>query len=149
MRNIDYVKSYNFAKVSASLVKRGHSESSANTAVEHLRAFMTLTAMYPGKNFAAWRLMDDAWHEFIVRTMEYADFCQNAFGHFLHHDADAFGTTEFEGAWSETVKLIRLHFGIELVVDPNAAGNDNSAATCMVQAATCMVAATCMIQRSA
>lgn len=29
--------------------------------------------------------VDKAWHEFILLTKNYADFCQNAFGEFLHH----------------------------------------------------------------
>jgi hypothetical protein len=30
-------------------------------------------------------IADEAWHEFILCTREYADFCQRAFGRFLHH----------------------------------------------------------------
>jgi hypothetical protein len=33
--------------------------------------------------------VDDAWHEFILFTREYARFCQAAFGHFLHHTPTA------------------------------------------------------------
>ena len=29
--------------------------------------------------------VDTAWHEFILLTQHYADFCQQAFGKFLHH----------------------------------------------------------------
>ena len=29
--------------------------------------------------------VDDAWHEFILFTRQYDQFCRNAFGHFLHH----------------------------------------------------------------
>lgn len=31
------------------------------------------------------RLVDDAWHAFIIHTREYADFCKRAFGRILHH----------------------------------------------------------------
>ncbi|MDQ3774495.1 MAG: hypothetical protein M3461_09085 [Pseudomonadota bacterium] len=31
------------------------------------------------------QIVDDAWHEFILCTREYAEFCQRAFGRFLHH----------------------------------------------------------------
>ena len=31
------------------------------------------------------KAVDDAWHEFIVMTREYADFCTKAFGRYLHH----------------------------------------------------------------
>lgn len=31
------------------------------------------------------KVVDDAWHEFILFTLEYKKFCQQAFGRFLHH----------------------------------------------------------------
>ncbi|MDQ3581815.1 MAG: hypothetical protein M3495_09475 [Pseudomonadota bacterium] len=31
------------------------------------------------------QIVDEAWHEFILCTREYAEFCQRAFGRFLHH----------------------------------------------------------------
>ena len=31
------------------------------------------------------KAVDDLWHEFILFTKHYNDFCKQAFGHFLHH----------------------------------------------------------------
>jgi hypothetical protein len=31
------------------------------------------------------RIVDEAWHEFILFTRDYQDFCQKVFGQFLHH----------------------------------------------------------------
>ena len=31
------------------------------------------------------RIADDLWHEFILYTKQYAEFCQQAFGEFFHH----------------------------------------------------------------
>ncbi len=31
------------------------------------------------------QVVDDAWHEFILFTRQYAQFCRSAFGRFLHH----------------------------------------------------------------
>ena len=31
------------------------------------------------------KAVDTLWHEFILCTRDYEDFCQRAFGHFLHH----------------------------------------------------------------
>ncbi len=31
------------------------------------------------------QIVDDAWHEFILFTREYQEFCEKAFGKFLHH----------------------------------------------------------------
>lgn len=39
------------------------------------------------------RVVDDAWHEFILSTRVYGDFCRRAFGYFLHHTpAEAMAT---------------------------------------------------------
>lgn len=31
------------------------------------------------------QVVDDLWHEFILHTRSYEEFCKQAFGHFLHH----------------------------------------------------------------
>ncbi len=31
------------------------------------------------------RSIDNMWHEFILHTQAYMDFCQQYFGHYLHH----------------------------------------------------------------
>jgi len=31
------------------------------------------------------KVVDDAWHEFILHSREYELFCKTTFGHFLHH----------------------------------------------------------------
>ena len=31
------------------------------------------------------RVVDDLWHEFILYTRDYEQFCKRAFGHFMHH----------------------------------------------------------------
>lgn len=46
------------------------------------------------------RAMDNMWHEFILLTREYADFCHKHFGRFLHHEPNmrrqlAYLETEF------------------------------------------------------
>lgn len=42
------------------------------------------------------QVVDDAWHEFILSTRIYGDFCRRAFGCFLHHTpAEAMATPTF------------------------------------------------------
>ena len=54
------------------------------------------------------RVVDEAWHEFITFTRAYDEFCQRAFGRFLHHEpeylmdvseATANQTTVLLGTW--------------------------------------------------
>ena len=35
------------------------------------------------------KIVDVAWHEFILRTREYTNFCERAFGAYLHHTPDS------------------------------------------------------------
>ncbi|MEQ1830704.1 MAG: hypothetical protein ABL921_32435, partial [Pirellula sp.] len=42
------------------------------------------------------RVVDDAWHEFILFTREYHHFCESAFGRFLHHTPHDKGTSKNE-----------------------------------------------------
>lgn len=53
---------------------------------EGLRQFF-LAYLHGGKRYVAMpsRIADDLWHEFILYTRAYDDFCKKAFGGFLHH----------------------------------------------------------------
>lgn len=46
-----------------------------------------LASLLGGKKFVAMpsRIVDDLWHEFILDTREYEQFCAKAFGRFMHH----------------------------------------------------------------
>ena len=51
-----------------------------------LRKFF-LAHLNSGRKFVAMpsQVVDDLWHEFILYTKAYDDFCKHAFGQFLHH----------------------------------------------------------------
>lgn len=51
-----------------------------------LRQFFIVHLMC-GRKFVAMpsQSVDDLWHEFILNTREYAEFCKQAFGRFMHH----------------------------------------------------------------
>jgi len=50
------------------------------------------------------RAVDEAWHEFILDTREYAGFCTAAFGEYLHHTPDEAMSTPMGDALGETVR---------------------------------------------
>jgi len=58
--------------------------------------------------------VDDAWHEFILFTRQYDNFCRHAFGRFLHHTpAEAMTSpTQATGGLKRAWRLACAHEGI-------------------------------------
>src|SRR5262245_30488380 len=64
----------------------GLSPADAAAVALALRQFFTAYLM-TGRKFLAMpsQVVDDLWHEFILYTRQYQQFCAQAFGHFMHH----------------------------------------------------------------
>jgi hypothetical protein len=50
------------------------------------------------------RAVDEAWHEFILDSLGYTQFCQQAFGEYLHHTPDEAMSTPMDGLLADTVR---------------------------------------------
>jgi hypothetical protein len=50
------------------------------------------------------RVVDDAWHEFILDSLAYTTFCNAAFGAYLHHTPDEAMSTPMASALDSTVR---------------------------------------------
>jgi uncharacterized membrane protein YgcG len=48
------------------------------------------------------RLVDEAWHEFILDSIAYTDFCERAFGEYLHHTPEGSMATPMPEALDAT-----------------------------------------------
>ena len=55
-------------------------------------------------------MVDDAWHELILCTREYAALCEEQFGRFVHHDPGGDEATN-RNQFRETMRLYNLWFG--------------------------------------
>jgi hypothetical protein len=53
--------------------------------------------------------VDEAWHEMILMTREYTWFCEQAFGHYLHHSPDSTLTTPMDTILAETLAIVDTH----------------------------------------
>lgn len=82
-----YIKAYRFP---TGMIDKARTRCPATTSAADLdtglRQFLlacgstpTLAAAMPSKT------VDEAWHEFLTYTRDYAEFCERAFGRFLHH----------------------------------------------------------------
>ena len=50
------------------------------------------------------RAVDEAWHEFILDTLTYSEFCDKAFGDYLHHTPDEAMTSSMNVALADTIR---------------------------------------------
>src|SRR5215207_672223 len=50
------------------------------------------------------RAIDEAWHEFILDSIAYIDFCEQAFGEYLHHTPDEAMSAPMGNALAQTVR---------------------------------------------
>jgi hypothetical protein len=48
------------------------------------------------------RLVDEVWHQFVLFTTEYTDFCERFFGRYVHHTPNEAPSANDEPAQSET-----------------------------------------------
>lgn len=107
------VKALNYAneRIIDRLVTEGMmSRDEAYVLFADMLKFLSLTGN--GKKLSPPAKIDFAWHNFILHTRDYAEFCQNCFGYFIHHEPGD-GLTGTSPRWdvSETVRLISDTFG--------------------------------------
>lgn len=79
------------------------------TALTETIRFLNLI-VFSEKKLTPGETIDTVWHEFILCTRAYAQFCENVFGRFVHH---APGGTEAENKnqYRMTLKLYQLYYG--------------------------------------
>ncbi|MBT2523883.1 hypothetical protein J7E91_00165 [Streptomyces sp. ISL-99] len=57
----------------------------ARRIVAQAAAFLAASGQHPGADLAPSKLVDIGWHTFILHTVDYALFCQQVAGRFIHH----------------------------------------------------------------
>lgn len=92
--------------------KLGLSREKAEELFDDAKRFLYLVSKNPGKSFSPSKAIDEAWHHFILFTKEYAAFCKNHFGFFIHHvpNTSEYFVTNPKNA-TNTVAVARTLFG--------------------------------------
>lgn len=67
------------------VVDQGADSAFAERIVDQALAFLGACAKYPGHSLAPSPIVDIGWHTFILYTREYALFCDDIAGRFIHH----------------------------------------------------------------
>jgi hypothetical protein len=88
-RRADFIRHYSFPKglIEKLQARRpGLPAKDGQLVARALRQFF-LTHLAARRQFVSMpsQITDDLWHEFILYTRNYEDFCRRAFGRFLHH----------------------------------------------------------------
>ena len=88
-RRADFIRSYSFPKGLIERLMKRRPELQAKDAqlvARALRQFF-LAHLKSGRQFVSMpsQVADDLWHEFILYTRHYQQFCEQAFGQFMHH----------------------------------------------------------------
>jgi hypothetical protein len=89
MYRAEYIRTYNFPPGLFEKLKTKRPQIDAKEfqlIARALRQFF-LTHLKSGRQFVAMpsQVVDDLWHEFILYTRHYDQFCKQAFGQFMHH----------------------------------------------------------------
>lgn len=61
-------------------------EARAARIIDQALAFLMTLAGHEGKPLSPSRAVDPGWHTFVLHTREYAEWCQNTAGRFMHHN---------------------------------------------------------------
>jgi hypothetical protein len=91
------IAGYDFARIRTRIIAEGSlPEDEVDAAIEEFRKFLTLIALIPGGLGMISKKVDEVWHTFILYTAEYARFCSDIYGRFIHHQPND-GTEEAHG----------------------------------------------------
>lgn len=92
--------------------KQGWGEEEATQCFEDTKRLLYLSTIAKGSVVPS-KKIDNMWHDWILFTKDYAEFCQAVFGEFVHHTPRRRGDLPSTGGLSigETIALAKATFG--------------------------------------
>ena len=88
----------------------GLSDAEAQSLFQDTKRYLYL-CFVTGKKLAPSAPIDQGWHEFLMYTKDYQDFCAQFFGTFIHHTPKPTLSPHPVIRVSDTNKLAMQHFG--------------------------------------
>jgi len=106
------IMGYPFTQVKEKLLMKGEiSPDAVDEAINEFRKYLSLVALGYKSVAMVSREVDAVWHTFILFTKDYAKFCQEAFGFFLHHQPSIPSQPIDPSARRRFVEAYRQEFG--------------------------------------
>ena len=75
--------------------------------------FLWLRKLYPKQIMPASKPVDIVWHQHIIFTREYAQFCQRELGSFLHHTPNSSEKNGYDNIYSKLLVRYKYHMKSE------------------------------------
>jgi hypothetical protein len=91
-------------------VEHGITVTDADRIITDTISFLAVCAVNPHHRFRPSQRVDLGWHQFILNTHDYAEFCDQVAGRFIHHVPDEFAAPERRatvGTLAPTVEAIK------------------------------------------
>lgn len=115
VRMLRALQDYDLTPVRNRLQKDGAMPSTwLDDAVLEFRRYLALRAIFPGQSLQMFsRQIDTVWHTCLLFSRLYADFCAQAFGHFVHHEptTEPAGAQQLEADWAAFQTAYEAAFG--------------------------------------
>jgi hypothetical protein len=103
------VERWDLGFVASKLPSRDSKTIEMNKCITEYRKFMFVCAKYPNTNFGMAGTVDMVWHEHILHTKDYMDFCNNICGTYVHHEPS---TSNFKpDSYKRTLDYLKMEFG--------------------------------------
>jgi hypothetical protein len=112
LRALRVLEAYDLTPVRSRLVDDGAMPSSwVDEALLEFRRFLGLQVVAPGPRTMFSRHVDHVWHTCLLFSRLYADYCDQAFGHFFHHDPATEPRLDRERQFREFEQLYESVYG--------------------------------------
>ncbi len=112
LRALAIIEAFDLSPVWQRLVRTGDMPPRwAATAVFEFRRYLGLRAVFNRPIAMLSDEVDEVWHTCIIFTRLYAELCERAFGHFLHHDPATETGIDRHAQWREFEAAYTSLFG--------------------------------------
>jgi hypothetical protein len=110
-KRLRFIERYRFPPALTAKLRQRHPEISngqTELVLDALRQWFVVSAYAKGDMIGMpSRVVDDAWHEFILMTRLYHSFCTKAFGRYLHHTPNAVADEPVVSTIPRTLELLQ------------------------------------------
>ena len=114
-QTLQALQDYDLAPIRERLVKEGAMPSTwVDEAVLEFRRYLALRTLFPGTSLQMFsRQIDAVWHTCLLFSRKYAEWCNLAFGQFVHHEPATAPMTppEAEYEWQAFADAYERAFG--------------------------------------